>query len=138
MSNGNTIVAKRDNNGSLVQVLPDGSTRPFTDATDWTQVEALSDEDVQSAALADPDAQPLSQERLAMMRGVPRVKIIRRALNLSQEEFAARYHIPVGTLRDWEQGRFEPDAAARSYLSVIAREPEIVRRALEPIAKPST
>jgi len=40
---------------------------------------------------------------------IPRVKIIRRALHLTQEEFAERYHIPLGTLRDWEQGRAEPD-----------------------------
>jgi putative transcriptional regulator len=65
------------------------------------------------------------------MRRVPRTKSLRRALGLSQEEFATRYHIPVSTLRDWEQGRFAPDAAARAYLTVIAREPEIVRRALE-------
>jgi putative transcriptional regulator len=73
----------------------------------------------------------LTPERLAKMRRVPRTKSLRRALGLSQEEFAARYHIPVGTLRDWEQGRFEPDAAARAYLTVIAREPDTVRRALE-------
>jgi putative transcriptional regulator len=52
------------------------------------------------------------------------VKTIRRELKLSQEEFAASFHIPIGTLRDWEQGRREPDAAARAYLRVIAREPE--------------
>jgi putative transcriptional regulator len=63
--------------------------------------------------------------------GRPFSSPLRRALGLSQEEFATRYHIPVSTLRDWEQGRFEPDAAARAYLTVIAREPEIVRRALE-------
>jgi len=40
---------------------------------------------------------------------VPRVKIIRRALHLTQEEFAERYRIPLGTLRDWERGRAEPD-----------------------------
>ena len=40
---------------------------------------------------------------------MPRAKIIRRALGLSQEEFAARYRIPIGTLRDWEQGRTTPD-----------------------------
>jgi putative transcriptional regulator len=67
------------------------------------------------------------------MRRVPRTKSLRRALGLSQEEFAARYHIPVSTLCDWEQGRFEPDAAARACLAVIAREPEIVRHALEPM-----
>jgi DNA-binding transcriptional regulator YiaG len=62
---------------------------------------------------------------------VVQVKTIRRALKLSQEEFAASFHIPIGTLRDWEQGRKEPDAAARAYLRVIAREPEVVRRALD-------
>jgi putative transcriptional regulator len=42
---------------------------------------------------------------------------------LSQEEFAARFHIPLGALRDWEQGRKDPDAAARAYLVVIGRNP---------------
>ncbi len=99
---------------------------------DWTGADALTEEQIHAAALADPDAQPLTEERLAKLQRVPRTKSIRRALGLSQEEFATRYHIPVGTLRDWEQGRFEPDAAARAYLTVIARAPEAVRRALEP------
>jgi putative transcriptional regulator len=98
---------------------------------DWKEADALTDAEIHAAALADPDAQPLTPDRLAKMRRVPRTKSLRRALGLSQEEFAMRYHIPVSTLRDWEQGRFEPDAAARAYLTVIAREPEIVRRALE-------
>jgi hypothetical protein len=53
-----------------------------------------------------------------------------RCHRLTQEEFAERYQIPVGTLRDWEQGRSEPDQPARSYLKVIARDPEHVRMAL--------
>jgi putative transcriptional regulator len=64
------------------------------------------------------------------MKRTPRAKIIRRALGLSQEDFATRYHIPIGTLRDWEQGRVEPDRAARAYLTVIARDREAVQRAL--------
>lgn len=100
---------------------------------DWSAADALTEEEIHAAALADPDAQPLTEERLAKMRLVPRTITIRRALKLSQEEFAARYHIPPGTLRDWEQGRCEPDAAARAYLRVIAREPEMVARALEPL-----
>jgi putative transcriptional regulator len=64
------------------------------------------------------------------MRRVPRVKTLRRALHLTQEEFADRYHIPLGTLRDWEQGRSEPDQPARAYLKVIARDPKAVERAL--------
>ena len=98
---------------------------------DWSAVDALTDEEIHAAAMADPDARPMTDEEWAAAPRVPRIVTIRRALKLSQEEFAARYHIPVGTLRDWEQGRKEPDAAARAFLRVIASEPEIVRRALE-------
>lgn len=70
------------------------------------------------------------------MRRVLRAKTLHRALGLTQEEFSGCYHIPIGTLRDWEQGRSEPDQPARAYLAVIAHDPEGegVRRALE--AKP--
>jgi len=59
-----------------------------------------------------------------------RVRWVRKQTGLSQEEFAERYRIPIGTLRDWEQSRREPDAAALAYLTVIERDPEAVRRAL--------
>lgn len=98
---------------------------------DWQRFDALTDDEVHAAALADPDAQPLTEEDFARMKRVPRVKTLRRALGLTQEEFAARYRIPVGTLRDWEQGRTEPDQPARAYLHAIAGDPEGVWRALE-------
>jgi putative transcriptional regulator len=63
------------------------------------------------------------------MKQTPRAKIIRRALELTQEEFAARYHIPLGTLRDWEQGT-EPDQPAKAYLTLIARDPDHVAETL--------
>ena len=47
-------------------------------------------------------------------------------LSLTQEEFAATYRIPVGTLLDWEQRRKMPDATARAYLMVIERDPKAV------------
>jgi putative transcriptional regulator len=72
----------------------------------------------------------MTAEELRTARRVPRTKGLRRILGLTQQEFAARYHIPLGTLRDWEQGRTEPDQPARAYLTVIARDPEGVRRAL--------
>ena len=84
------------------------------------------------AALSDPDAQPLTEDDFTRMKRTPQVKIIRRALGLSQDDFATRYRIPIGTLRDWEQGRATPDQPARAYLTVIARDPEAVRRALKP------
>ena len=97
---------------------------------DWSAADARTDEERHAAAVADPDCQPIRDEDLPLMPLVPRVVTLRRALKLSQEDFAVRYHIPVGTLRDWEQGRKEPDAAAKAYLRVIAREPEVVRQAL--------
>ena len=65
------------------------------------------------------------------MKRTPQAKGIRRALGFTQEEFSARYNIPLGTLRDWEQGRSEPDQPARNYLRVIARSPDVVERALK-------
>ena len=65
----------------------------------------MTDEEIHAAALADPDAQPLTPERLTRMKRTPQVKVIRRALGLSQEEFAGRFQIPLRALRDWEQGR---------------------------------
>jgi putative transcriptional regulator len=85
-----------------------------------------------AAALNDPDAQPVTPENIKRMKRTPQVKVIRRALGLSQEDFAGRFHIPLGTLRDWEQNRKEPDAAARAYLVVIARNPQAVTDALQP------
>jgi putative transcriptional regulator len=95
----------------------------------------MSEEEVQAAALADLDAQPVTAVYRARMKRVPRIKTLRRALRLTQEDFAARYHIPLGTLRDWEQGRCEPDQPARAYLTVIARDPEGVMHALEQAPK---
>jgi putative transcriptional regulator len=55
---------------------------------------------------------------------------IRRKLKLSQSEFAARFGIAPGTLRDWEQKRKRPEGPARVLLMVIEREPDAVERAV--------
>lgn len=91
----------------------------------------MTEREIEDAARSDPDNQPLTEEDFRRMRRVPQVKVIRRALHLTQEEFAARYQIPIGTLRDWEQGRTEPDQPARAYLKIIARDPDGVRKMLE-------
>jgi putative transcriptional regulator len=86
---------------------------------------------IQRAADADPDAKPLTVSDLKRMKQTPQAKIIRRALGMTQEEFSGRYHIPLGTLRDWEQGRATPDRPTQAYLTVIARSPEAVQQALQ-------
>ena len=94
------------------------------------RVRAMSAEAIEKAARADRDAQPLTKADLKHMKRTPQAKIIRRALELTQEQFADRYHIPLGTLRDWEQGRTEPDQPARAYLTLIAHDPKYVSRTL--------
>jgi putative transcriptional regulator len=83
------------------------------------------------AELEDLSETPMTRDELKSARRAPRAKIIRRALGLTQEEFAQTYRIPLDTLRGWEQGVGEPDAPARALLEVIAREPEVAAKALE-------
>ena len=127
--NKTTITARMHRDGTLYRVLPDGTEQPLPLPL---RMRPMTEEDVQAAALRDPDAQPLTEEDMSRMRRVPRAKTLRRALGLTLEEFAARYQIPLGTLRDWEQGRAEPDQPARAYLKAIAGDPEAVQRALQP------
>jgi putative transcriptional regulator len=112
--------------GKLVEMLPDGENR----RADVPPLRAMTETEIEQAASADPDNPPLTEEQLQTMKRRPRAFIIRRALDLTQEEFANRFGIPLGTLRDWEQCRTEPDATAKAYLKVIALEPETVAGAL--------
>ena len=122
-----TTTAKIQSDGTVVEVLADGSEQPLTTSSPRPMTAA----EIEVAAKADPDARPMTEEELRTARRIPRVKTMRRALGITQEEFAARYHVPLGTLRDWEQGRTEPDQPTRAYLAVIAHDPEGVRRALQ-------
>jgi putative transcriptional regulator len=98
---------------------------------DWRRVRATANDDIERDLASDPDAAPpMSDAEITAAR----VKWVRKTTGLTQEVFAARYKIPLGTLRDWEQARTEPDAAALAYLRVIEKEPEMVRRALEEAA----
>ena len=103
----------------------------------WARLRAKTNEPVLAEARADPDALPVEDRKPGSLGPVGRVSLAKRIrwkLGLSQSEFAEAFLIPLGTLRDWEQHRREPDQAARAYLEVIAREPEAVRRALATLA----
>jgi putative transcriptional regulator len=102
--------------------------------TDWARLRAMTDDEVMAAARSDPDAQPLTAEQLAGMRRVSRVKVLRQRLDMTQTEFAAAFHLPITTLRDWEQRRSTPDAPARALLLAIERDPEAMRRLLAEVS----
>ena len=98
--------------------------------SDWGAIDALSDEEIERRARSDPDNQPLSDKDFATLRRVPRVRILRMKLGMTQEEFADKFQLSPATLRDWEQGRTEPDQASRTLLKLIAAMPDQVREAL--------
>jgi putative transcriptional regulator len=97
---------------------------------DWAAFDALTDVEVVARAMRDPDNLPITREDRMRMKRRPRAYIVRRALRMTQEEFAKAFCIPIGTLRDWGQGRTEPDLANRAYLKVIAVDAQFVRKAL--------
>ena len=111
---------------ATVKVIPAIVQQALRD-TDWTAIDAQTDDDIARNVAGDPDAAPILTEAetaSAIARSV------RKRLGISQAEFSTRYHVPVGTLRDWEQNRKQPDAPALAYLRVIAREPGMVARVL--------
>lgn len=102
--------------------------------TDWARLEAITDAEAEAAALADPDAQPLAEAKLAAMQRVSPVKVLRQRLGLTQVQFAEAFRLPITTLRDWEQGRSRPDAPARALLTAIERDPIAMRKLLSEAA----
>ena len=85
------------------------------------------------------------KETLAYARGakgdykihIPRevdVRGIRKALKLTQQEFAVKFGFSVGRIRDWEQGITAPEPPLRAYLKVIEKRPDAVEDALAPVA----
>jgi len=104
----------------------------------WARLRGKTNGQVLAEARSDSTALPVEDRRTGGLGWVGRVSLAKRirwALHMSQVEFAKTFRIPLGTLRDWEQHRRDPDKAAQAYLEVIAREPDAVRRALSRAAK---
>lgn len=96
--------------------------------TDWDRLKAMTEEDINAAALSDPDCPPLTGEQLSRFKRVNAIRDIRGRLGMTQAAFSAAFRLPLSTVRDWEQGRTTPDAPARTLLTAIARDPETMRR----------
>lgn len=108
----------------------DPKNPPKLTAAERARLDAMTDAEITAAAESDPDNPPLTEEELARIRVARYIQAVRARTGLSQPQFAERYHINVGRLRDLEQGRTQPDSAMLAYLAVIEREPEAVARAL--------
>jgi putative transcriptional regulator len=130
MSESDIVKVRRLRDGTVVEELADGTTRPIEDRTDWARLEAMTEEEIYANALSDLDNPPSTPEELARMRPVPNPRRIRERLNLTQEQFAERFEIPLDTLRDWEQHIAFADPSAWTLLRVIDKDLEAVVNAL--------
>jgi putative transcriptional regulator len=81
--------------------------------SDWRAFDAMSEAERHRAALADADALPATKAQLARARRVPSVRTLRQKLNLTQEQFAARFHLPLGTVRDGSKAPTAPTRPRR-------------------------
>ena len=127
------VRATLNDDGTITIVEPDGTTHAPPQLTDWDRVEAMSEEEIWANAVSDPDSGYESEEELVALWAA-HIRALREGTGLTQLAFSDQFRIPIGTLRDWEQGVSRPDSSARAYLRVIERETEAVLRALSPSA----
>ena len=121
------ISARRANRKKGPNIVASPEDHSMT-KTDWDRLRAMTEEEINAAALSDPDCPPSTDEQLARFKRVNAVKDIRRRLDMTQAQFAETFRLPLATVRDWEQERSHPDAPARALLTAIARDPQTMMR----------
>src|SRR5580693_3967175 len=60
------------------------------------------------------------------------VKGIRKRLKMTQARFSSTFGFSLDAVKHWEGGRRTPEASARAFLTVIAKNPKAVISALHP------
>ena len=87
---------------------------------DRERLDATTEEEIRRQAREDGEDPDASTDGYVL---VPRPEDVRRSLDMTQEAFAAFLRVPIGTVRNWEQGRTPPDPAARTLLALVAADP---------------
>jgi putative transcriptional regulator len=93
--------------------------------------------DAEEQALADIDNPPVSEQQLRRMALAREVRLVREKTGLSQPQFAARFHIGLARLRDFEQARSEPDFVVRVFLRMIQEDPGKAERLVKLVERES-
>lgn len=83
----------------------------------------------EAASIASGELEPAKVHTIPLPIEVD-VRAVRAGTGLSRTEFARKFGLDPRAVQDWEQGRRQPDRAARAYLTVIARRPDAVLEAL--------
>ncbi len=99
-----------------------GASFRFSDK-ERTRLKNVSEAKAEAQAVADPENPPLTEEQLNRMALAREVRLVREKTGLSQPQFAARFHIGLARLRDFEQARSEPDFIVRVFLRMILEDP---------------
>jgi putative transcriptional regulator len=89
---------------------------------------ALSDAEIEAGAHADEANPPVSTDRLRKMAIAREVRLIREHSGLSQADFAARFRISLGRLRDYEQARTQPDVPVLAFLRLLKEDSKTAER----------
>jgi putative transcriptional regulator len=113
---------RMDADGTVVEIMPDGTARCLAPSTDWSRVDATTERDI-----ARHEAEDTTEATRDAAAGARRVRM---RLGLSQSEFARRIAVPVATVRNWEQGKRAPQGPARALLRLIDRVPAAALAAL--------
>lgn len=110
--------------------------RTRASTVDREKVDATTEAEILAQRAADPDA---PSEMPADARSVTPPKALRVRLGMTQPEMAAALGIPIGTWRNWEQGRVRLDPTATALLRIVSYDPDMALEALaHPAAKPSS
>jgi|ERR1700683_440290 len=102
------------------------SIRRMTPRIDRAKIDATTEGDIRRQMKEDGQ----DENDLADFAPIIPPQVLRKRLRMTQAEFAKALRIPLATLRNWEQGRVLPDPAARSLLTIIARNPQAALKAL--------
>lgn len=115
---------------AIVRYTLDVNNPPPLDAAALARLALLTEEQIEAAALSDPDNPPMTEDEVERLGAVAAVRDARKSAKLSQPQFAETFHFSLGRLRNLEQGRTKPESAILAYLKLIARDPDGVREAL--------
>jgi len=111
---------------ATVRYKPDPANPFKFTLEELARLDAMTDEEITAAAESDPDNPPLTEEEANRGLFARDVRLAREKTGMSQERFAAALGLPVATLRNWEQGRFNPDPAARALMRIVSKDPKRV------------
>ncbi len=113
-----------------------GASFRFSDK-ERRRLKNVSDAKAEAEALADPENPPLTEQQLNRMALAREVRLVREKTGLSQPQFAARFHIGLARLRDFEQARSEPDFIVRVFLRMILEDPGKADRLVKKVERES-